>query len=164
MKGIYIGMLCALITSCTPAKKAEPQVKIVHYEELKSILEQQDDRLYVVNFWATWCKPCIEELPGFMAVNEKYKDQKNFKMILVSLDKAKDFETVMKPFLQTHHIDTDVYLLDDNKRMNMWIPAFDVSWSGAIPATFLYKNGQKLDFKEESLSQQVLEQWIASQR
>ncbi|MCP1996196.1 TlpA family protein disulfide reductase [Flavobacterium sp. HSC-61S13] len=160
MKFIYIGIFTLLIVSCQPSKPTEPTVKMVAYEELEKVFKQQDDILYVVNFWATWCKPCIEELPDFMAVNKKYQDQKNFKMVLVSLDRAKDFETVMKPFLQKNQITTDVYLLDDNKRMNTWIPAFDTNWSGAIPATFLYKNGKKLEFKEQSLSKDDLEQLI----
>lgn len=160
MKFIYISMFFLLMIGCQSPKPLEPTVKMVNYEALEKVINQQDDQLYVVNFWATWCKPCIEELPDFMAINEKYKDQKNFKMILVSLDRAKDFETVMKPFLKQHQITTDVYLLDDNKRMNTWIPAFDSKWSGAIPATFLYKNGKKLVFKEQSLSKDELEQLI----
>ncbi len=160
MKFIYINLLCLLLFSCQPSKSAEPIVQVVKYEELEKIINQQDNQLYVVNFWATWCKPCIEELPDFMIVNEKYKNQGNFKMILVSLDRAKDFETVMKPFLLKNKITTDVYLLDDNKRMNTWIPAFDNGWSGAIPATFLYKNGKKIAFKEQSVSQEELEQLV----
>ncbi len=160
MKFIYISIVCLVMVSCQSSKPTEPIVKMVAYEELEKTINQQDDLLYVVNFWATWCKPCIEELPDFMVVNEKYKDHKNFKMVLVSLDRAKDFETVMKPFLVTQNITTDVYLLDDNKRMNTWIPAFDTNWSGAIPATFLYKNGKKLVFKEQSLSKDELEALI----
>ncbi|WP_430612725.1 TlpA family protein disulfide reductase [Flavobacterium sp. JP2137] len=160
MKAIYIGLLALVLGSCQPTTPAEPQVKMVQYEALQEIIDQRDDRLYVVNFWATWCKPCIEELPDFMAVNSAYEDDKKFKMILVSLDRPKDFETVMKPFLSAHQIVTDVYLLDDNKRMNTWIPAFDPRWSGAIPATFLYKNGEKRVFVEQSLSKSELEALI----
>jgi len=91
-----------------------------------------------------------------MKVNEIYKEQSNYEMILVSLDRSGDFDTKMKPFLTANNIQTSVYLLDDNTRMNEWIPSFDPLWSGAIPATFFYKNGKKLDFKESSLSKEEL--------
>jgi len=143
----------------TDTKKGQ-QVTIVNFEKLESILKKNDNKLYVVNFWATWCKPCVMELPEFMEVNKAYEHNPNFKMILVSLDLAKEAESDVKPFLIKHKIEADVYLLDDNKRMNQWIPAVDSHWSGAIPATVLYKNGKKLDFKESKLSKNELEQLI----
>jgi len=160
MKIICIAIISLVIASCQSKITSTPIVKIVQYEELLNLIEEENDQVYVVNFWATWCKPCIEEIPDFMEVNEEFKNNKNFKMILVSLDRVKDFETVMKPFLQKNTITTDVYLLDDNKRMNTWIPIFDSKWSGAIPATFIYKNGKKMVFKEKSLSKTELKKLI----
>ena len=95
-----------------------------------------------------------------MEVNKTYRDNTHFKMILVSLDMASEMDTRVKPFLLKNTIDTDVYLLDDNKRMNEWIPAIDKKWSGAIPATVLYRNGQKLEFKEGELSKEELVKMI----
>lgn len=129
---------------------------IVNYDQLKTIINRNDNKLYVVNFWATWCRPCVEELPGFMEVNKQFKQQNNFKMILVSMDRASELETKVKPFVVKNNIEAEVYLLDDNKRMNEWIPAIDKDWSGAIPATVFYRNGKKLDFKENKLSKSEL--------
>jgi len=141
--------------------KKEQQVTIVNFEKLETILQKNDNKLYVVNFWATWCKPCVMELPEFMEVNKANQNNPNFKMILVSLDLVKEVDSAVKPFMAKHNIEVDVYLLDDNKRMNQWIPAVDTRWSGSIPATVFYKNGVKLDFKESILKKNELVQLIS---
>ena len=159
MKNLFLVILTGILLSCN-GQESQPVLKVVNYDELKSVIQKEDGKLYVVNFWATWCKPCIEELPAFMAVNETFKNDPNFKMILVSMDSKKQLDTKVKKFIQTHNIATDVYLLDDIKRMNEWIPATDENWSGAIPATVLYKNGKKVFFKEFQLTQYELEDLV----
>jgi len=145
-----------LLSSGTHRTKIPPVRASVNYDQLKEIIEKNDDKLYVVNFWATWCRPCIEELPHFLEVSSAYKNQAPFQMILVSLDKAELLETDVAQMITKLNIDNDVYLLDDNKRMNYWIPAIDSTWSGAIPATVFYKNGQKLHFTEGQLTKEEL--------
>lgn len=152
---MMFGLLIFLL-GCN-AQEKENVLKAVNYDELKSVIQKEDGKLYVVNFWATWCKPCVEELPGFIAVNEQFKNDPNFKMILVSMDNRKLLDTKVKKFIQKNNIDADVYLLDDIKRMNEWIPATDETWSGAIPATVFYKNGKKILFRELQMTQYELE-------
>lgn len=135
-------------------------VKIVNFSELQKILHKNDNKLYVVNFWATWCKPCVAELPGFMEVDKSLRNNPSFKMVLVNMDIANEIDITLKPFLLKNNIQTDVYLLDDNKRMNEWIPAIDKKWSGAIPATVFYRNGKKLKFRESSIEKKELVQII----
>lgn len=157
MKKLLVILMTGLLIGCQAQEKKENVLKAVNYDELKSIIQKEDGKLYVVNFWATWCKPCVEELPGFMVVNEKFKDNPNFQMILVSMDVKKQLETKVKSFIEKNNIGADVYLLDDNKRMNFWIPDVDPTWSGAIPATVFYKNGKKILFRELSMTQYELE-------
>lgn len=145
-----------LLSSATHRTAIPPVRASVNYDQLKEIIEKNDDKLYVVNFWATWCRPCIEELPHFVEVSSAYENQAPFQMILVSLDKAELLETDVAQMITKLHIDNDVYLLDDNKRMNYWISAVDSTWSGAIPATVFYKNGQKLHFTEGQLTKEEL--------
>jgi thiol-disulfide isomerase/thioredoxin len=132
------------------------KVSVINFDKYESIVKKKENILYVVNFWATWCKPCVMELPDFMEVNKAYRNNPDFKMILVSLDLAKEVETEVRPFLVKNKMDVDTYLLDDNKRMNQWIPAVDKNWSGAIPATVFYRNGVKLDFKESKIGKSEL--------
>jgi thiol-disulfide isomerase/thioredoxin len=132
------------------------KVTVVNFTKLETIINKKDNILYVVNFWATWCKPCVMELPDFMDANKIYHNNPKFKMILVSLDLAKEAETVVLPFLVKNKMNVEVYLLDDNKRMNQWIPAIDSKWSGAIPATVFYRNGIKFDFRESKMEKSEL--------
>ncbi len=159
LKILFSLTILFILISCSE-KHNETVLKAVNYDELKQILNKEDNVLYVVNFWATWCGPCVEELPGFMEVNNEFGKQKNFQMILVSLDNAKELETTVKLFLQKNKINTDVYILDDNLRMNFWIPDIDRSWSGALPATLIIKNGKKLFFTEGQMNKTYLKKVI----
>ena len=153
----FIILISLILVSCTGSSNKnishqnqtytqEYILKSVNFEELTSVFLRNNDTLYVINFWATWCKPCVEELPDFMEIQADYEFSKPFKLILVSLDRPSAFESTLIPFLKNHDITADVYLLNDITRMNEWIPAIDPTWSGAIPATVLYKNKQKLEF------------------
>lgn len=159
MKKIISFLIVYIFTACQTHNN-EQVIQVVNYETLQNIVNPTHDVLTLVNFWATWCLPCVEELPDFMAANKNYEKNTKFKMILVNLDKVSDLETKVKPFITKNNITTDVYLLDDNKRMNEWIPSFDNNWSGAIPATILYKNGKKIAFIEGSLTKIELEKLI----
>ena len=137
------------------------EVKIVKYEELFNMIKQPSDQLIAVNFWATWCGPCVEEMPHFVEVNEKYKENQNFKILFVSMDRVKQLDKV-KQFIKDKGINAEVVLLDDNKRMNEWIPAIDQSWSGNIPVTVFYQNGEKKHFVGSEMNKTELETIIQS--
>jgi len=141
-------------------QQTEPDFRKINFNEYQSILNQQDDVLYVVNFWATWCRPCIEEISGFMEVNNKMENQPKFKMILISLDYKNLLNTKVKNFVQKHGITTDVYLLDDEKSTMELLPEIDVNWKGAIPSTGFYKNGKKLLFHQGFMNRYELEDLI----
>ena len=117
-------------------------------------LNQKDDTVYVVNFWATWCAPCIKELPSFEEIGKKYKDQK-VKVILVSLDFPKKVESNLIPFIERKKLVSEVIHLDDPDA-NSWIEKIDKNWSGAIPATIIYRNDSKA-FYEQSFTYEELE-------
>lgn len=153
-------IFCILFACNSTAPSKNKDLEIVNYEQLTKHIQQKDNILYVVNFWATWCKPCVEELPHFMEVNQTFLQQSNYEMILVSLDNARNAETHVKPFLQDNNIPVKCYILDDIKRMNEWIPATSPNWTGAIPATVFYKNKERLFFIEGQLSKEELESQI----
>lgn len=114
---------------------------------LAPIFEQQNDTTYVINFWSTWCAPCVKELPYFEALHQKYLDKK-VKVILVSLDFPKQLETKLKPFLAKNNLQSTVLVLTDPDA-NSWVDQVNPTWSGAIPATVVYK-GDKNKFYEKS--------------
>lgn len=148
-----------LFLGLTIFKAQQKTVDVVKYEDLEKRIQKENDKLLVVNFWATTCAPCVKELPHFMEINEKYKDNPQFKMILVSLDRLVDKERVLK-FIKNKNIKAEVILLDDIKRMNTWIPRFEKNWDGNIPVTIFYKNGEKAYFNDGEMSKEELEQTI----
>lgn len=139
--------------------KVEPIQKIVNYSGYESYIGSTNDTLILVNFWATWCKPCVEELPYFIKASQVYSNKK-FKTVFVSLDRVVDFETKVIPFAKEKNMEADLLLLNDVKTMNTWIPTINKSWSGAIPTTILYKNGTQIYFHEGQLKEEELNQII----
>jgi len=145
--------------SFTALNAQQTEVSIMKYEDLEKHIQKDNDKLVVVNFWATTCAPCVKELPHFMEINNKYKGQPDFKMILVSLDRLVDRERVLK-FIKNKNLTAEVILLDDIKRMNTWIPRFEKNWDGNIPVTIFYKNGEKVYFNDGEMSKEDLEKTI----
>lgn len=129
-------------------------VKAYNYEGFKSLLEKPGDTTYVVNFWATWCAPCIAELPHFEKLNAAYKDKK-VSVLLVSLDFKKQVQKSLIPFIKRKELKSKVVFLSDPD-MNSWISKVDPNWTGAIPATVIYK-GKQRKFYEQSFTYEQLE-------
>jgi len=113
------------------------------YDDFAKNILIEDENIYVINFWATWCAPCIKELPYFEKLNA---ENKNVKVILVSLDSKKDLDKKLIPFIEKRKLKSKVLLLAD-KDYNSWLSKVDADWSGAIPATLLL-NGKKKQFAE----------------
>lgn len=129
-------------------------ISVYDFENFKTLLQKNDDKIRIVNFWATWCKPCIEEMPYFELVNSAYAD-KNVEVILVSLDVPSQIESKLIPYLERQNIQSRVVVLDDPDA-NSWIPKVHEDWTGAIPATYIYK-GNECHFYEKSFSYNELE-------
>lgn len=127
---------------------AQKKIKIYKTEQLVNRISYQDT-IYVINFWASWCKPCVEELGVFEKLNNDSL-KTNIKVLLVSLDFKEDIRRKLKPFLQKKKIKSEVILLDESDATT-FIPKLDNRWSGAIPAT-LVKNGNKKCFQENKLT------------
>ncbi len=123
--------LALLLSGCISITFAQ-DVKTVKFDELNQILQANPHQIKVVNFWATWCKPCIEELPYFEALQQAY-DEKNLKVILVSLDFTQDKAA---QFVSKKNINSEVLFLDETDH-NTWINKISPDWSGAIPATLV---------------------------
>ena len=133
------------------------ELEVYDYPGLEPFLNRTDDKIYVVNFWATWCAPCIKELPHFEKLNETYSSQ-NIEVLLVSLDFPKQYDSKLKPFIQEHKLKSKVVALNDVDT-NSWIPKVSEDWSGAIPATLIY-NKDKRQFYEQSFDYEQLESLI----
>lgn len=151
-------MLRGLIISVLALGMLGADVGTIHMQQLKDATQNQtNDTLYVVNFWATWCKPCVAEMPYFRQADEKFKGQK-VKVVFVSLNSPKELATVNK-FVTDKNITQQVHVLDAGNP-NVWINQVDTNWSGAIPATVMYKGGKKVLFREGEFTQAELDSII----
>jgi thiol-disulfide isomerase/thioredoxin len=132
------------------------QIPVEKFDQLETRWLKNNDTVYLVNYWATWCKPCVEELPDFIELEKQMKDQK-FKMILVSLDFPSQIESRVIPFLEENNIESEVVILDD--KANYWINKVNLNWDGDIPVTQIIQNGQK-EFHNSSLHLEELQKIV----
>ena len=88
------------------------QVAVYKIDNLLKRIHNTSDTTYVVNFWATWCKPCVAELPEFEKLHINYKSKK-VKVILVSMDFKEELTKRVNPFLQKNKYTCEVILLDE---------------------------------------------------
>lgn len=137
-----------------PGKK----VAVWNMEQLQAAAAQKNnDTLYVVNFWATWCKPCVNEMPFFEKAAGHFASEK-VKVVFVSMNSAKELVLVEK-FVADKQVKNDVAILSAGNPNN-WIDKVDSSWSGAIPATIMYRKGRKVFFREGEFTQNQLDSII----
>lgn len=130
-------------------------VSVIKITDLEKRIRNNSDTTYIINFWATWCVPCVKELPDFDSINTAYINKK-VKVILVSLDFKEDLKIKLMPFISTKKIKSEVVLLDE-LNANYFIPKISDDWSGAIPATLIINNQKKLNhFFEKKLNYEFL--------
>jgi thiol-disulfide isomerase/thioredoxin len=134
-------------------------VPVVDFRQFETYLQKTNDTVYIINFWATWCKPCIKELPDFERINSEYRDKK-VKVYLVSLDFPEKHEELLIPYLKKNKIKSEVIHMNDADA-NSWIDKISPFWSGAIPATLIYKGSSK-EFYEKTLNYDELKKIVES--
>lgn len=173
MRVLFLVLIFVVTTSCkdnksekvtTNAEVKEDKnfpsnidLEIYDFEGFKPFLNRKDDKTYVVNFWATWCGPCVKELPYFEKLNSEYSN-KNVEVILVSLDFPHMYDSKLKPFIVKKDLKSKVIVLNDDNE-NKWINEIDASWSGSIPATIIYNKNER-KFFERSFTYEELEQEV----
>jgi thiol-disulfide isomerase/thioredoxin len=129
------------------------------FEALAPLFDQRSDTTYIVNFWATWCAPCVEELPYFEELTRD-RGKKKYRVILVSLDFRKQLEKRLLPFVKERALRSTVVVLDDPDA-NAWIDRIDSAWSGAIPATLVF-NATRREFREQTFTREELYSLVES--
>lgn len=153
-------LILGVVLNFNPLRAQEvDSVPIVGFEYVQQLMQQKNDTTYVINFWATWCKPCIKELPHFTSLQAHYTGKK-LKVILVSLDFKKNYHTALMPYLKKNNITTQVVLLYEPDA-NSWIEKVDKNWSGAIPATLIL-NKTKSSFFEQDFEEKELHTIVES--
>ena len=133
----------------TPFVGVAQHVTVITFPTLQKRLAQATDTTYVVNFWATWCAPCVKELPHFERLRAA-NTTKKVKVLLVSLDYASQVDKKVRPFVEQHALRAEVLLLNETDP-NAWLDKVDTAWSGALPFTLIVNNKtrQRRTFERE---------------
>jgi len=134
-------------------KSYSQQVKPITIDQLQERIKTGKDSTYVVNFWATWCAPCIKELPHFEKLSAEHKAEK-LAVLLISVDFKSKLTSAVVPFVKRKNLKNQVFLLDESNPQE-YIDRVDPSWSGSIPATLFIK-GDKRKFLESELTYEQL--------
>jgi len=129
------------------------QVKLLTLNDLDRRIAKGKDTTYVINFWATWCSPCVAELPNFEKLRVENLN-KPVKIILISLDFKSKLQKAVIPFVQKNNINAEVFLLNEPDKQ-IYTQRIDKKWSGAIPAT-LFVNKKVRHFYEKEFTEDEL--------
>ena len=132
-------------------------VKLLTINQLNERIKNGKDSTYVVNFWATWCAPCIKELPHFEKLGAEYKSDK-LAVLLVSLDFKSKLASNVVPFVKRKNLKNEVFLLNESNPQE-FIDRIDSSWSGSIPATLFIKGDKRKFVESEFTYEQLLTEY-----
>lgn len=136
---------------------AAQDVEVIKYPQLLEMIENDEPAdIVIYNFWATWCAPCIKEMPYFEKVNQ----EEHVVVRFISLDDVEKIENRVKPFIEKKEILSHVYLLDETD-YNSFIDKISPDWSGAIPATLIINNKTRSkEFYEKEFHEGELEKLV----
>jgi thiol-disulfide isomerase/thioredoxin len=138
---------------------AAQNIPVVKMADVVQRMNQPNDTTYIINFWATFCKPCVQEMPGFLKVAEKYKNQK-VKLLLVSVDLPAFYPKRIADFVTKNKWKASIAWLNETNA-DYFCPMIDSAWSGAIPATVVvnakrgYKKFWEGEVKEGALNKEL---------
>lgn len=149
-----------IFTCCLNIANSQVSQVFEKFDDFEKKVIKNNDTTYVINFWATWCKPCVKELPYFENFNSSIGNQK-IKVLLVSLDSKKQLQSHLEPFIRKNQYSSEIILLSDNK-YNDWLDRVDPEWSGSIPATLLISGEKKLFAEREFDSEEDLNKFVHS--
>ncbi|MFC3197517.1 TlpA disulfide reductase family protein [Parapedobacter deserti] len=155
MKAVWILAVAVAVCSANVAG-AQDSVRLITLDQLEDRLAGGGDTTFIVNLWATWCAPCVAEMPHFEELQQKYA-AKPLRVLFVSLDAKQDLGAVIK-FVERKALKAEVLLLNE-KNEQYFIPKISEEWSGAIPATLFVNTDKGIRiFKAQEFNFEQLEQ------
>lgn len=131
---------CALLLcSGLAAADDRQQLTALNADGFKAALEAvhaDDEPVVLVNFWATWCQPCREEIPIFLELQRQYGDR-GFRFVAVSLDEIETMDTVVLPFMQKWFPDFYSYISVEYDMDDM-VSVVDNGWNEVLPTSYVF--------------------------
>src|SRR5262245_48989416 len=123
----FIAMGCGLCQA--------QDLRVMNFKELNSVISRRSDTIRIVNFWATWCKPCVGELHDFVKLQKELSKQK-IQFIFVSMDFLSQTQKVKEAI---QRLGMQGMLVQLNEKGGDWIDSLDKNWGGALPYTVLIR-------------------------
>lgn len=135
----------------TPVESPLPEVRAVNTAELDQIMEKTRGKVTVLNFWATWCLPCVQEMPDFVTLYNE-SDLESFALVSLSIDDVAEVSGAIPEFQRTHKMPFPIYVLNERNDEAL-LKAVRGKFNGMIPATFVYdKSGALVKMVEGSVT------------
>ena len=157
-------LLCLLLAGCVTTQKQSstpptPAVSKLTFEQMTTYVAQQKGKVLLVNFWATWCDPCVEELPDLIKLYQAHHAE-GLDMVGFSVDFPDQTNKVVKPFVKKNKIPYPIYVANPDDQ-DILINYFSKEWSGTVPATFLYDpSGKLIKIRLTKMSYAEMEEFI----
>lgn len=152
----YFRFIALFLFFLSFSTKAQDLITFQNFDELNTYIQNNSEKPLVVNFWATWCAPCVKELPYFQKLHQ---ENASVKVVTVSLDFDKQVASKLKPFLKRkNYTFVTTYMAD--KKFNNWISRVDENWSGSIPATWIINANKGIFVEQEFASFEELNQFV----
>ncbi|MBL8203190.1 MAG: redoxin domain-containing protein [Blastocatellia bacterium] len=134
----------AMAMSQKSAPATESPVALLKPADFHKLKADSQGKVLLINFWATWCAPCVAEFPEFVMIDKTYR-AKGVRMVSISTDDKSDLEGAVIPFLKKQKAEFESFLSDSDDPQEL-IDVVDKNWSGALPATFVFDKQGKLVF------------------
>ncbi len=140
-------LLLSVLALSTGCFRTVERVEVIKIPGLQELISEDEHTIHVINFWATWCAPCVKEMPQFIELAERHPE---VSVSLVSLDFIEKLDSKVVPYLKENDINLRTLLMDEVD-YNLWIDLVDPSWSGAIPATLIIEpaTGKRIFLEKE---------------
>ncbi len=132
-------------TTSAPLLQDQPRVLLLKPAELAKLIQQAKEQVLVINFWATWCSPCVVEFPEFVSIDEKYRD-KGVRILAISADDPGEINSAVIPFVKQMKARFEIYVQDVEDPQEM-IDVVNKDWPGTLPATFIFDRQGKMIFQ-----------------
>ncbi|MFK7983832.1 MAG: TlpA disulfide reductase family protein [Saprospiraceae bacterium] len=170
---VFYVLICLFLTNCKPPKipveQTIPDKPVVTKKEALSVIEdkagfqqilaEQKGKVTLVNLWATWCKPCVYEMPALEKLHQNYKD-KGVKIIAVSLDELEKTDSLVRPYWESNGFSMDAYIIGA-KDPSTILTTIDPFWMGVIPTSFILNaKGEKVETISGTLKYEGFEEKI----
>ena len=124
-------------------EKEAVELKGIDEAGVKALAKNDTKKLRVINVWATWCAPCVSELPEFVTMNRMYRNR-DFEMVTISIDAAERKEGALA-MLKKLHVSSTNYIYEGER--DAFVAALDGEWQGPVPYTVIIAPGGKVIYR-----------------